>query len=452
MSSASQDPNLIFTTATSGKIYIREQFGRFQRVRRRLNLMLVGVFLLLPLLPYQGRQAILIDLNRQRFDLFGVSLFPQDLLIVAFLFILAAFLLFLVTKLYGRVWCGYTCPQTVWTLMFNWIERRIEGSHNHSRSLDKSRWGLVKAVKKSAKHFAWLLLSLMTALGFMGYFVPVNQLYAGFFTWENSALVQAWVLFFTFCTYINAGWLRERVCQHICPYARFQSVMFDDTTTLVSYDAARGEGRGPRKRGTSPEGMGDCVDCNLCVQVCPVGIDIRQGLQYECINCGLCVDACDQTMDRFGYARGLIDYASYKRRKLGVSSYLGYSVATLVTLLVILAWSNNRTSFEVNVLRDRQALYRINDDGWVENTYRFKMLNKTQESRTYGVIVQGFYGLNIDGDAHFTLAPGEHQTQVLTVALTQEADQWETPIRFVVVDVETGEHLFRPSTFYAERG
>ncbi|TKB50468.1 cytochrome c oxidase accessory protein CcoG [Ferrimonas sediminicola] len=451
-STPSQD-NLILFTGARNKLYIREQFGRFQRVRRYLNLLLVGLFFGLPFLRYQGRQALLIDLSRQRLDLFGTSLYPQDLLIVAFLFILAAFLLFLVTKLYGRIWCGYTCPQTVWTLMFNWVERRIEGSHNHSRALDRAPWGWNKLGRKGLKHLLWLGIALATALGFMGYFVPVAELYPGLLAGESSPLVQGWVLFFTLCTYGNAGWLRERVCQHICPYARFQSVMFDATTSLVSYDSNRGEGRGPRRvNGAKPEALGDCVDCNLCVQVCPVGIDIRDGLQYECINCGLCVDACNQTMDRFGYPRELIGYRSESGRRLGFGGYLGYAVAVLVTLLVISFWGEQRRSFEVNVLRDRQALYRINDQGLVENTYRFKLLNKSQAERTYAVIVQGFYGLTIEGADHFTLAPGEHQTQVLTVALTQEADQWETPIRFVVVDIDTGEYLFRPSTFYAERG
>ncbi|WP_084144413.1 cytochrome c oxidase accessory protein CcoG [Ferrimonas kyonanensis] len=442
---------IIFRSGVSeGKIYIREQQGRLQRIRRGLNVGLIGLFMLLPLLQYQGHQAILIDLAQQRLDLFSLSLFPQDLMIVALLFILAAFLLFTATKLYGRIWCGFSCPQTVWTLMFNWLERRVEGSHSHSRALDAQPWSGQKLAKKGVKHALWLALSLASGLTFVSYFVPVSELYPAFFSLDASLTVQAWVGFFTLCTYVNAGWLRDKVCQHICPYARFQSAMFDDNTRLLAYDAARGESRGPRKRGQKPSAsQGDCVDCDLCVQVCPVGIDIRDGLQYPCISCGLCIDACDQTMARFNYARGLIRFTSSRKGGRSVSGYLGYGVGVLLTVVAIMAWANARTSFEVNVIRDRQALYRINNQGFAENTYKFKALNKTQQPRTYGIIVQGVYGLSIEGEAYMTVAPGQHQTHVLTVALTEDAQKGQTPIRFVVVDVKTGEHLFRKSSFYA---
>ncbi|SDJ26945.1 cytochrome c oxidase accessory protein FixG [Ferrimonas sediminum] len=448
---SASNQRVVFRSGVSeGKIYIREQSGRLQRIRRGLNFGLVGLFLLLPLLRYQGHQAILFDLGQQRLDLFSLSLFPQDLMIVALLFILAAFVLFTVTKLYGRIWCGFSCPQTVWTLMFNWLERRIEGSHSHSRALDAQPWSGNKIVQKGLKHGLWLALSLASGLTFVSYFVPVAKLYPAFFQGHASLTVQAWVWFFTLCTYVNAGWLREKVCQHICPYARFQSVMFDDTTRLLGYDAARGESRGPRKRGQNLSSqLGDCVDCDLCVQVCPVGIDIRDGLQYPCISCGLCIDACDQTMDRFNYSKGLIRFTSSRQGGRSATGYLGYGVGVLLTILAIMAWSNARTSFEVNVIRDRQALYRVNSAGFAENTFKFKALNKTQQPRTYGIIVQGVYSLAIEGDAYMTVAPGEHQTHVLTVALTEDARETQTPIRFVVVDVNTGEHLFRQSTFYA---
>lgn len=342
---------VIFQTANiDNKIYIREQSGYFQRIRRYINIMLVSAFIILPLLRYQGHQAIYFDLARQKFTFFTITLFPQDLLIFSLIAILAATLLFYFSKLYGRIWCGYTCPQTVWMLMFNWIERRVEGSHRHSQSLDRSPISLNKIIKKVIKHSLWLLLSLFTALVFISYFVPVDTLYPSFFTLEAGFIVQAWVLFFMACTYLNGGWIKDKMCLHICPYARFQSVMFTAETKLITYDAARGESRGARKISQEkPESKGDCVDCHLCVDVCPVGIDIRDGLQYECINCGLCADACDAVMDKFSYAKGLIKYKAQNNEPKGLRRHLVYIFITALTLVAMIAWGITRDSFEVNL-------------------------------------------------------------------------------------------------------
>ena len=332
--------NLIFKTSSlDDKIYIREQKGFFQRVRRGLSFILLALFILIPFIPYHGSQAVYFDIQQQQLHLFYLTLFPQDLFIFSLIFILAAFLLFYLTKLYGRVWCGFTCPQTIWLLMFNWIERRIEGTHHQSKSLDSQPFSLNKLLRKSIKHGIWITISILTALVFISYFVPVKQLYLPFFTLQASSLTVSWVLFFAVCTYINAGWLREKMCQHICPYSRFQSAMFDQSTKLVTYDNKRGENRGKRKRNHAKEqNMGDCVDCKLCIQVCPAGIDIRDGLQYECINCALCIDACDNTMEKFNYEKGLIAFSHEQKPKQGWRRHVGYASFGSLTLLAIFLW------------------------------------------------------------------------------------------------------------------
>ena len=336
------------------KIYIREQQGYYQRLRRTLNFLLVALFIVLPWITWQGEQAILFDVGAQTLRFFAWVLFPQDLMVFVLLFSLAAFALFFVTKKYGRVWCGFSCPQTVWTLIFNWVERRIEGTHHQSRALDNQPWSWKKAGLKSAKHLAWAVIAGLTAMVFMSYFYPAKALYSDVLTWSASALISGWVVFFAACTYINAGWIREKMCLHMCPYSRFQSVMFDAQTKLVTYDVARGEHRGPRKRTAKPSELGDCVDCNLCVQVCPVGIDIRNGLQYECINCGLCVDACNQVMDKFQYARNLISFAALKPGRTVNAALILYGVAIMAMVVGMVVWATNRVDFEVNVARDRQ--------------------------------------------------------------------------------------------------
>ncbi|RPJ66824.1 cytochrome c oxidase accessory protein CcoG [Alteromonas sediminis] len=439
---------------SSDKIYIREQFGKFQRIRRWLNFVLVAGFLLLPFIRHNGAQAILIDVATQRIDLFHFSLFPQDLMIIALIFILAAFTLFFVSKRYGRVWCGYACPQTIWTLMFNWVERRVEGSHHQSKAMDNQSWNRKKLAKKITKHTLWLMLSLFTSLTFMSYFEPARVLYSDFFTADISPVIAGWVLFFAVCTYINAGWLREKMCQHACPYSRFQSAMLDVTTKLVAYDASRGESRGPRKRTVAKsEGQGDCVDCNLCVQVCPVGIDIREGLQYECINCGLCVDACDETMVKFNYPKGLIRYTKQSTSEVSFNrANLGYALLILATGVSIIVWGLNRQSFEVNLLRDRQALYRVNTSGHIENTFLLKTLNKTQHLKKYAVLLSDDADFTIETRTEFQVQPGEYLMTPLPVSFSGIEYPEKQIIEFVVEDLQTGEAITKHSTFYAGPG
>ncbi|MCV2884852.1 cytochrome c oxidase accessory protein CcoG [Aestuariibacter sp. AA17] len=403
-----------------GKIYIREQKGHFQQIRRTIGFVLLALFLMLPLLQFKSQQAILFDVGQQTLRVFHITLFPQDLMIFALLFTLAAFALFYVTKHYGRVWCGYACPQTIWTLMFNWVERRIEGSHTQSKSLDKQAWNAEKVRKKAFKHAAYIAISLLTSLVFMSYFVPARTLYTEFFTFSATPLVQGWVWFFAVCTYVNAAWMREKMCQHVCPYARFQSAMFDTRTAIVTYDTERGDPRGKRKRKAEKgASLGDCVDCHLCVQVCPVGIDIRDGMQYDCINCGLCIDACDNTMEKFGYASRLIDYRKENSASTHWKEHLGYGLAMILTVAAMVLWAVDREPAEITLIRDRNALYRTNAQGNIENAYQVTVLNKTQESQTYALSAQADFPVAFVGRHQLSVQPGERATAMVTVqALT----------------------------------
>ncbi len=270
----------------SNRIYVRESKGVYQKLRRYGAWLLLALFALTPWIPYGERQAILLDIGQQQFNFFGTTLYPQDLTLLALLFMIAAFGLFFITTFLGRVWCGYLCPQTVWTFMYIWFEEKLEGSANKRRKQDSQKLTSNLMMRKLLKHLAWIGIAIVTGLTFVGYFIPTKELWVDFFTLNASFWPYFWVLFFAACTYANAGWMRSIVCIHMCPYARFQSAMFDKDTFIVGYDAKRGESRGPRSRKANPAdlGLGDCIDCDLCVQVCPTGIDIRNGLQYECIN------------------------------------------------------------------------------------------------------------------------------------------------------------------------
>jgi cytochrome c oxidase accessory protein FixG len=380
-------------------IYVREQKGLFQRVRRYMGWFFILAFVCVPLIPYGDRQAILLDITARQYHFFGLTLWPQDLLLLAWFFIIAAFALFFVTTFLGRVWCGYLCPQTVWTFIFIWFEEKLEGSANKRRRLDAMPWSWNKLWRKSAKHLCWLGVSLVTALAFAAYFVPVKELWGSFFTLNASFSVNASVAFFTVATYVNAGWMRTIVCTHMCPYARFQSAMFDKDTYIVGYDKARGETRGPRKRleDYQARGLGDCIDCDLCVQVCPAGIDIRDGLQYECINCGACIDACDQTMDRMRYPKGLIRYTtehnlSGERTSVMRPKLLGYGVALLVMLVAFAVTLSRVEPMQLDVIRDRNALFVVNSEGLIENSYTLKIINKLNQSDMFYLSVDGLNG------------------------------------------------------------
>ncbi|MCT7654605.1 cytochrome c oxidase accessory protein CcoG [Oceanimonas sp. NS1] len=417
-----------------GHIYVRAQSGKWQRLRKIMGWVLMLVFLVGPWLQWSGRQAILLDVEHQRFHVFGTTIWPQDLTLLALLFMVAAFGLFFITTFLGRVWCGYLCPQTVWTFIFIWFEEKFEGSANKRRQLDKSPWNANKIWRKAAKHTGWLAVSLLTGFTFIAYFVPATELAVGLATFSTGFWTGFWVLFFAFCTYGNAGFMRTIMCTHMCPYSRFQSAMFDKDTYTVSYDVERGEQRGPRPRKKDPKelGLGDCIDCDMCVQVCPAGIDIRDGLQYECINCGACIDACDQTMARMGYEPGLISYTTehqLKHRETHVArpKLIGYGIIMVIMLGVFAYMATRIMPMGLEVIRDRNQLYRETTEGLVENTYTLKLLNKTLEPATYQLSVEGMDDVEWIGPSEVSIDGGE----VLSLPVSLSADPYllSSPVR-----------------------
>jgi cytochrome c oxidase accessory protein FixG len=411
------------------KIYPREVTGRFATLRSLAVWALLGLFYLMPWAQWNGRQAVLFDLPARKFYIFGLILWPQDFIYLTALLIIAALTLFFVTALAGRLWCGYACPQTVWTEAFLWMERITEGSRGERMKLDRAPWSVRKLTRKSLKQFLWLSFSLWTGLTFVGYFSPMRSLLAAVGSFSLGPWETFWSLFYGFATYGNAGFLREQVCKYMCPYARFQSAMFDRDTLIITYDAARGEPRGPRRRGTAPVAgkLGSCVDCTWCVQVCPTGIDIRKGLQYECIACAACIDACDTVMDKVGYPRGLIRYTTQSSLDQKPTRILRPRVLIYGTLLGLLVFGFalglvRRAPVDVDVIRDRNALYRLLDDGRVENVYNVKILNKSERGHRFVVTVQGEGALSIDpSPASFDVSSGE----VFPVALRVRRPAYE---------------------------
>ncbi|MGR5178647.1 cytochrome c oxidase accessory protein CcoG [Vibrio parahaemolyticus] len=426
----------------SNRIYVRESKGTFQKLRRYGGWFLLLLFALVPWIPYGERQAVLLDIGNQQFNFFGTTLYPQDLTLLALLFMVAAFGLFFITTFLGRVWCGYLCPQTVWTFMYIWFEEKLEGSANKRRKQDSGKLTSNLLMRKTLKHIAWLAIALATGFTFTGYFVPIGALVSDFFTFNANFWPVFWVLFFAACTYANAGWMRSIMCIHMCPYARFQSAMFDKDTFIVGYDSKRGETRGPRSRKADPQklGLGDCIDCDLCVQVCPTGIDIRDGLQYECINCGACIDACDKTMDRMGYQKGLISYTtehrlSGKHTKVMRPKLLGYGAVLLVMIALFFVQVSAVDPAGLSVLRDRNQLFRVNSDGLVENTYTLKIINKTQTEQKYSLSVSGLEGATWYGRQTIIVEPGEVFN--LPMSLGADPQQLSSPvstIQFILRD------------------
>lgn len=452
----------------SGKVYTRRIRGFYQRLRRNIAAPLLLGFFLLPWLRIDDRPAVLLDLGAQKFHIFWMTFWPQDGLLLTWLLMIAALGLFAVTALVGRVWCGFSCPQTIWTQMFIWIEDKCEGDRNKRIKLDARTWDTDKVLRKGSKHFLWLTLSLLTGVTFVIYFYGAHAFLADTVQLSVGWDTLFWSGFFSLATYLNAGWMREQMCKYICPYSRFQSVMYDEKTKAVAYDAQRGDSfvdlatgatlqkasvnretfldandtlsgdstiamkRLPRnaKVDHKAAGMGDCIDCGWCVQVCPVDIDIRDGLQAECINCGLCVDACDSVMDRMSYERGLIRFASEeelsdealtaraKKSYLPSPRLLGYSLVLLTMIGLFASQLLNRTQLDVGVLRDRGVhLYRLSHDK-IENVYRLRLGNMSRETQRIEVSVLPPYHLK--GRRHATLDEGEVLSLPLRVTLKKD--------------------------------
>ncbi|SEM09206.1 cytochrome c oxidase accessory protein CcoG [Halomonas caseinilytica] len=384
-------------------IQVREVRGRFQRWRRGLDTLLVSAFFALPWVSLDGRPAIWFDLPGRAFHLFTMTFYPQEFMLLSWLLIIAAFALFFVTVLAGRLWCGYACPQSVWTWWFIWVEHRLEGPRHRRLKRDRRPLDVDTACRKGLKHALWLAIALATGLTFIGYFTPIRDLVMALPYLEASGWAYFWLALIASFTYLNAGWLREQVCLHMCPYARFQAVMFDRDTLTVSYDAGRGEPRAPRRRetGTQATEPGDCVDCGLCVQVCPTGIDIREGLQHACIDCAACIDACDGVMDRLGRPRGLIRYTTEnalagKPTRMGRPRLLGYLVALLAMLALFAGNLADRTPLDLDVERDRQHLFRMTSQGNIANVYTLTVRNLDNVDHRYRLSASGLDGLRLD--------------------------------------------------------
>ena len=390
------------------------------------NLRLLGAGFLITLyfgtvwLNPGGQQAILFDLPQRKFHILGVTFWPQDFVLLAWLLIICAFGLFAITVFAGRVWCGYTCPQSVFTWIFIWIEKITEGERNHRIKLDKQAMSSDKFWRKAGKHTLWLLVAFATGFTFVGYFIPVRELLPAILSWQAHPWAIFWIGFFTLATYGNAGWLREQVCLLMCPYARFQSVMFDNDTLVIAYDQKRGEQRGSRKHHIDyrAEGLGDCIDCSVCVQVCPTGIDIRDGLQIGCIGCAACVDACDSIMDKMGYEKGLVRYTTANQLAGQGKHWFRPRLAGYVTALLVMTglflWTlGNRTTMELEVLRDRNILYRTARNGMIENIYTLKIANKEATEKQVTISFSGLPGLSSSSQTVFTINAGEVTERII---------------------------------------
>jgi len=419
------DEVMVSLYAAQDKIYPRSVSGLFSKWRWVMIWITQIVFYGVPWLQWGERQAVLFNLEARRFYIFDLVLYPQDLIYLTAILIISALSLFLFTAVAGRLWCGYTCPQTVYTEIFLWFEKVIEGDRAARMKLDKSGMTAEKVTKKSLKHLVWGLFALWTGFTFVGYFTPIRELLQNWMVLQMGPWETFWVLFYGFATYGNAGFMREQVCKYMCPYARFQSAMFDNDTLIVTYDDERGEPRGSRSRKDDIKtlGLGSCIDCRLCVQVCPTGIDIRKGLQYECIGCGACADVCDSVMDKVGYPRGLIRYTTengmhnhwsrgeilrhvLRPRVLIYFSILALLVTVLLTSLAM------RTPFMADVVRDRGVMSRIVEGGLLENVYRMQLMNATERTQSYRITARGEEGLllkspGIDASGSVTMEPAQ---------------------------------------------
>ncbi len=440
-----------------GKIYTRSFTGLYRNYRRLGAALLFLLYFGTVWLQWNGRQAVLWDLESSKFHVFGYTYWPEDFTLLAILLIIAATGLFFVTVIAGRVWCGYACPQSVWTWVFLWAEKITEGDRNARIKLDEAALSPNKINKRVQKHALWLLISAATALTFVGYFTPIRALIHDISTVNADVISLFWVAFFTAATYINAGWLRERVCMHACPYARFQSAMFDSHTRVIAYDAQRGDPRGSRKKDTDAkvQGLGDCIDCQLCVQVCPTGIDIRNGLQMECIGCAACIDACDNVMDKMHYPKGLIRYASEQILQGKPSPILRPRLLAYAAVLMLFSagfgWMLvERPLVSLSVVKDR-TLYQQDTAGNIINKYQLKILNKDTQARTFSLQLVDSIGLQMTGSQYVHIPAETTATVPLTLSVGSEKPLSKMhDIIFLVTAQDISEiQSKQPSKFFA---
>ena len=446
------------------KIYPLWIAGGFQRWRRVTLVFLLLVFYVTPWLEWDGRPAVWLNLPERKFSLLWATFWPQEFVLFSWLLISAAFALFFFTVIAGRVWCGWVCPQTVWTLCYQWIEKWIEGDRSARIRLDRAPWTAAKFGRKSLKYALWGLLAFSIAVTFEGYFIPIRELLPKIARYDLLPIEKFWLFFPTVASFVMQGVLREQVCFHMCPYARFQSVMFDSETLIISYDAERGEPRGSRRRGTSSEaaGKGDCIDCKMCVSACPTGIDIRDGLQYQCIACAACIDACNHVMDQMGYERNLVRYSALHADRHEARSWrrprlFGYGAVMLVMLGALGFALSQRVPLALDVIRDRSRLYRELWDGTVENVYTLKIMNREQTDRSYRISVSGDWPLRLEtasGEADVHVEAGRQlDVPVRLVAAPADVKEGGTAVEFRVETLgEPAYDVRHESRFHTPRG
>ena len=462
---ANGDGEVISLYQGQKKIYPRSVTGLFSKWRWAMVFLTQLVFYGLPWLEWGQRQAILFDLEARRFYILGLVLYPQDFIYLSGILVISALSLFLFTAVAGRQWCGYACPQTVYTELFLWLEKITEGDRSARLRLDASPMSVNKFFRKTGKQILWISLALWTGFTFVGYFTPIKELGSSFINANLGPWETFWVFFYGFATYGNAGYMREQVCKYMCPYARFQSAMFDKDTLIVTYDEARGEPRGSRSKKADPKALnlGSCIDCTLCVQVCPTGIDIRKGLQYECISCAACIDVCDTVMDKMNYPRGLIRYSTQNAvsqewsgaqvlHRVFRPRVLVYSAILLGVTAALFASLALRSPFRVDIDRDRASLARIVSGGKIENVYRLQVMNATESTQSYRIAATGLPGLKLASEGSFSVNATESRWVPVTLQLPYEAaTAGSHEIHFEVEAINSPGRVIEKSIFLVPR-